>query len=115
MEHKIDAKGRSLGRVATEAAALLLGKASAATFKRNMVNAEKVRIINASQISLDPKKLIQKTYHSHSGYPGGDRKTTLKQAIDKKGIQDALVRAINGMLPKNTLREKRLKQLVIEE
>jgi large subunit ribosomal protein L13 len=115
MEHKIDAKGKSMGRIATEIAELLLGKSTPATFKRNAVITDKVRVLNVNEIAVDAKRMVQKTYHSHSGYPGGDRHRTLREVIEKKGMKNALVRAVNGMLPKNTLREKRLKQLVIED
>lgn len=115
MEHKIDAKGKPIGRIATEVASLLMGKNTPGTFKRNQVNKDIVRVVNVAQIAIDPKKALQKTYHSHSGYPGGDKRPNLKHIIATKGIGDALKRAINGMLPKNTLREKRLKQLVIED
>lgn len=113
MEYVIDAKGKTLGRVATEAASVLLGK-NTTTVKKNLVANVTVRVKNSSAISITDKKLRQKTYHSHSGYLGGDKKRTLRQVIEKKGHGDALMRAVKGMLPTNTLREKRLKHLVIE-
>ncbi len=114
MEHVIDAKGRSIGRVATEAAVLLMGK-NAPNVRRNVVVSAKVRVINTKELRVEEKKMRQKTYHRHSGYPGGDTKPTLRQVIDKKGRREALRIAISGMLPKNTLRTKRLMNLMIEE
>ena len=113
MEHVIDAAGRSLGRVASDAAKFLLGK-NTTTVKKNAVANVTVRIINASALRISDKKKLQMTYHSHSGYPGSDRALTLKHIIEKKGHGEALKRAVHGMLPTNTLREKRLKHLVIE-
>lgn len=112
-EHTIDAKGKALGRVASEAAKLLLGK-NTTTLKKNAIAEVTVRIINASGLVISDKKLIQKTYHSHSGYPGSSRTQVLKDVITNKGHQDALKRAVKGMLPGNTLRDKRMKHLVVE-
>ena len=111
--HTIDAKGKSLGRVASEAAKLLLAKNSTSVKKNEVANVT-VHIINASGLVISDKKLKQKTYHSHSGYPGSDRAHVLKDVIAKKGHSDALIRAVKGMLPTNTLRDKRLKHLIIE-
>ena len=112
-EHTIDAKGKALGRVASEAAKILLGK-NTTTVKKNAVADVTVRIVNASGLEIAEKKLTQKTYHSHSGYPGSDRAHKLKDIITKKGHEEALKRAVKGMIPGNTLRDKRMKNLVIE-
>ena len=114
MEHVIDAKGKSLGRVASAVAHILLGK-DTTTVKKNAVAEVSVRVINASGLSIHDKKMTQKTYHSHSGYPGSDRATMLKDIIAKKGHSEALKRAIKGMRPGNTLRDKRMKHLTVEE
>ena len=114
MEHIIDAKGKALGRVASEAAKILLAK-NTTTVKKNAVANVTVRITNAAGLSITEKKMLQKTYHSHSGYLGSDRSHMLKDIIAKKGHRDALTRAVKGMLPGNTLREKRMKHLIIEE
>lgn len=113
--YTIDAAGKTIGRIATEAAVLLMGKDVPADYKKNSVRTVSVSIVNAAKISIQPKKLIQKTYHSHSGYPGSDRATPLQDIIAKKGHEEALRRAIKGMLPGNTLRDKRLKNLHIEK
>jgi len=114
MEHIIDAKGQSLGRVASEAAKILLAK-NTTTVKKNAVTTATVRIQHASDLNIGEKKMVQKTYHSHSGYPGSDRALTLRHIITTKGHGEALKRAVKGMLPGNTLREKRMKHLIIED
>ncbi len=114
MEHIIDATGKKLGRVASEAAKILLGK-DTTTMKKNAVLNVTVRIKNASALEITEKKKLQKTYHTHSGYLGSDRALPLGHIIEKKGYGEALKRAVKGMLPTNTLRDKRLKHLVIEE
>ncbi len=114
MEHTIDAKGKSLGRVATEVAVILLGK-NTASVKKNAVAEVTVRVINASGLVIADKKMVQMTYHSHSGYPGSDRADKLKDVIAKKGYGEAVKRAVKGMLPGNTLRDKRMKNLTVEE
>lgn len=114
MEHIIDATGKSLGRVASEAAKVLLAK-NATNVKKNVVANVVVRVQHASALTITDKKRLQKTYHSHSGYPGSDRALTLAYVIATKGYGAALLRAVKGMLPSNTLREKRLKHLIIEE
>lgn len=68
MEKTIDAKGKSLGRVASEAAKILLGK-DTTTVKKNAVAETTVRITNASGLVIADKKMTQMTYHRHSGYP----------------------------------------------
>ncbi|OGZ04971.1 MAG: hypothetical protein A2942_04110 [Candidatus Lloydbacteria bacterium RIFCSPLOWO2_01_FULL_50_20] len=114
MEYIIDARGKSLGRVASEAAKVLLAKNSPSV-KKNVVANVTVRITHAKALNISEKKLLQKKYHSHSGYPGSDRSLSLAHIIATKGQKEALKRAIKGMLPGNTLREKRLKHLIIEE
>ncbi len=114
MEYIINAAGRTLGRVASEAAKVLLAK-NATNVKKNAVAKVVVRVTHTSQLIVNDKKLRQKTYHSHSGYPGSDRALSLAHVIATKGHKDALMRAVKGMLPTNTLREKRMKHLIIEE
>lgn len=108
----IDAKNRSIGRVATEAAMALMGK-DKANYRDNVVSDIKVTIINASQLKIDQKKLKNKIYQTYSGYPGGQKEKTLEQLITKKGYSDVLIHAINGMIPTNRLKKDRLKNLEI--
>lgn len=113
-QHVIDAKGQSFGRVASEAASILLGKDSV-DFAKNVVRNVKVKVINASQISIDEKKMLQKHYHIHTGYVGNAKSPSLAQVVAKKGYGEAIKIAVKGMLPTNTLRDKRLKNLTVEE
>lgn len=115
MEYIIDAKGKSIGRVATQAAVALLGKNVPATTTKNTVAKTRVKIINAGELRIPEKNWNQKTYYRHTGYPGGNRVSTLKEVVSKRGKGAALRIAVYGMLPKNTLRDKRIKQLTIEE
>jgi large subunit ribosomal protein L13 len=110
--YTIDAEGKKLGRVASLAAMHLIGKTSP-TFVRNAIRGEKVRIVNASKIDLDPKKLQQKTYERYSGYPGGLRSLRMEEVIAKKGYREVFVKAIYGMVPSNRLRAKIMKNLEI--
>jgi len=112
--HTIDATGKKLGRVATEAAVLLMGK-NLTDFARNNVPEVKVSIINTAQASYDAKKSAQKEYKNYSGYPGGLKITSTKRMIEKKGHAELFRKAIYGMLPKNKLRSKMILNLTISE
>jgi len=114
MKYTIDAKNQKLGRVAAEAAKLLIGKNST-NFKRNVVPDVEVEVINASALDIALKKQEQKKYPWYSGYPGGLRFEKLKDALKEKGIQDVLRRTVDGMLPKNKLRARMIKNLTIIE
>lgn len=110
----IDAQGKSLGRVASEAAVFLRGKESA-LFTRNLPPMEKLSIINASKIKASPLKEQKKTYKRHSGYPGGLKTEIMSKLIARKGYGEALKKAISGMLPKNRLKAIMLRNLTIKE
>jgi len=114
MSKTIDAKGKTLGRVATEAASLLMGK-DKTSFVRNKISGESVLIINASQIKIDPKKMKEKFYLNYSGYPGGLKKEDMKKVVGKKGFAEIFKLAIDGMLPKNRLHDKMMKNLKVTE
>lgn len=114
MEHKIDATGEKLGRVASKAAVFLMNKDSV-DFARNKMPKSKVIIENASKISITEKKLKESTHSRYSGYPGGLTKATLENVVAKKGYKEVLRHAISGMLPKNKLRDKMLLNLTIKE
>ncbi len=114
MEYSIDAKGKKLGRVASQAAIFLMGKNSP-KFKKNVVPLIKVSITNASLLDIDPKRAIKIDFYHHSGYPGGIKKMTLAEFIEKRGYRELLRKTIYGMLPTNTLRSKMIKNLNISE
>ena len=107
----LDASGKSLGRVATEAAKLLRGKHKP-SFTPNLDTGDNVIIINCSQVVLTGKKLDQKIYRRHSGYTGGMKETTARVMLNQKPEQ-AMMLAIKGMLPKNSLGRQMLKKVRI--
>lgn len=114
MEYKIDAQGKKLGRVATEAASVLMGK-NRTDFVRNSIPSIKVLISNAGGIATTNKKMTQKVYKSYSGYPGGLKEHSMKKVVSDKGMKEALKIAIKGMLPKNKLRDRMMQNLIINE
>ncbi len=97
----VDAKGEVVGRLASQIAAVLRGK-NDATFHPAVNANNHVIVINAEKAILTGRKLRQKTYYSHSGYPGGLKEITADELARKKP-GDILRRAIKGMLPKNRL------------
>jgi len=105
----IDAAGRSLGRVATDAARLLRGKHKP-EFTPHLDTGDHVVIINAGQVVLTGKKLEQKFYYRHSGYPGGLKKVNYATIMEKKPEQ-AVFLAVRGMLPHTKLGNAMLKKL----
>jgi large subunit ribosomal protein L13 len=96
ISYTIDARGRTLGRVASEAASALLGKKSAHYVQ-----------------NLPEKRIKGKTYQHYTGYPGGLRETPMATMIEKKGIEEVMRTAIDGMIPRNKLRKDRMKRLTI--
>lgn len=113
-EYTLDATERSFGRIASEAAVLLMGK-NTPEFRRNTVPDVKVTIVNASKIKYDPKKLQNKKYQRYSGYPGGRQERTMQEVIDKKGYKEIFEKAVYGMLPSNKLRSILMKKLTITD
>jgi len=114
LSYTIDAKGKQLGRVASDAAQALLGKKSP-EYVQNKVLPVQVTIENASQIRIGEKKLGQKTYVHYTGYPGGLRETSMPMLIEKKGIEEVIRKAVDGMIPRNKLRKERMKRLTITD
>lgn len=112
--HTIDAQNKTIGRVSSEAAKLLMGKDSA-SFVRNQAPNVKVHIVNASQAKIHPKKLDQKIYKRFSGYPSGLKERTMELVIEKKGYGELFRKAIQGMLPANKLRSTMMKNLIVTE
>lgn len=112
-EYLIDAAGKRLGRVATEAASVLIGKNSP-DFAKNIMPEVTVRIDNASKMDIPPHR-AKDIYQSYSGYPGGRRTETLEHLGKRLGYAEVLLRTISGMLPKNKLRKPTLHNLKITE
>lgn len=114
-DRTIDAAGRPLGRVATEAADALRGKDSP-YFERNRIMGERVSIINASSVSIPTKnKTEKKVYVRYSGFPGGKKEETLKDLVKRRGYSEAMKRAVYGMLPNNKLRSRLMNRLIVSE
>ena len=109
--HVIDAKGEVLGRLATRVSRLLLGK-DKPTFSSHINVGDKVVVINAGRIEVTGRKLVNKMYYRHSGYPGGLKEESLGSMMDKSP-EDVLKIAVKGMLPVNKLRAVRLKNLYV--
>jgi len=107
----VDASQTTLGRLTTEVVKILLGK-----HKTNYLpysdNGDCIIIINAQNLNVTGKKLTQKVYYNHSGYPGGlrsERLVDLKNRFPEKILE----RAIKGMLPKNVLGRALFKKVKI--
>ncbi len=97
----VDARGQTLGRLASQVAKILRGKHKP-TFAPHMDMGDYVVIINCDKIHVTGRRLDQKLYYRHSGYPGGMRQMTLREMMQKHP-ERALELAIKGMLPKNRL------------
>lgn len=107
--HLVDAEGKTLGRLAARVAGLLRGK-HRPTFTPNVDLGDHVVIVNAEKIHVSGNKMKDKLYRHHSGYPGG-LKTTSAEHLFRKDPTELLVRAIEGMLPKNPLGNGMAKKL----
>lgn len=114
MTYKIDAKGKSVGRVATEAASVLMGKNSP-SFQKHMVAPVEVVVENASKASIAPSKLGEVHSKTYSGHPGGLKERTIAYTIEKKGYAEVFMRAISRMIPRNRLHKVRMKNLKVTE
>lgn len=107
----IDAKGRSIGRVATIAARILQGK-DKPSYTPNVNAGDNVIIINSAKVRVTGRKLNQKLYYRHSGYVGNMKIYPLNEILSNKP-EYAMQRAVRLMLPKNRLASKMLKGLRI--
>ncbi len=114
MKHTIDAQDKKLGRIASEAAKILMGKQTT-HYVKNTVEPVTVHIINASKAKLDAKKLREKEYVTYSGFPGGIKTSTASHVVSKKGYSELFREAVYGMLPINKLRAKRIQNLIVTE
>lgn len=107
----INADGKVLGRLATEISILLRGKKNP-RYIDFMDSGDFVIVINAQKIRVTGKKMEQKKYYSHSGYPGGLREKTLKELLEKKP-EEVIRKAVWGMIPKNKLGRAVYKKLKV--
>ena len=112
-EYTIDATNKRLGRVATEAASVLLGKTST-RFAKNIVEGVVVKITNASHLDVSEKRASDE-FQRYTGYPGGRRVETIGHLAKRRGYGEVVRRVVSGMIPKNKLHAKRMKNLVVTE
>lgn len=114
MNHTIDATNKSLGRLASEVASILMGK-NTTSFVRNKVSENTVTVTNVGKLKVAPNKLEQKTYKRYSGYPGGLTVSKMSHVISQKGYVEIFTLAVKGMLPDNKLKKEFLKHLTVTE
>lgn len=105
----VDADGATLGRLATRIASALRGKHKTA-FTDHLDVGDAVIVVNASKIRVTGKKLKQKQYARHSGYPGGFRTETLERLLSRRP-EEVIRRAVRGMLPQNRLGDRMIRKL----
>ena len=107
----VDAQEKTLGRLASQIAHRLRGKHKP-EFAPHMDNGDFIIVVNCEKIKVTGAKLANKKYYRHSGYVGGLKTTTLQNVLDKKP-EMALMNAVKGMLPKNSLGRAMLKKLKV--
>ena len=107
----MDATGKTLGRLASRVAALLIGKGKP-VFAPDRLSGDHVIIVNAKNIHVTGKKIKQKIYKHYSGYPGGLKTYRYEELMAKKPAE-ILERAVSRMLPKNKLGREMLRRLRI--
>jgi len=107
----VDASDKTLGRLAARIAKVLQGK-DKPVYTPHIDTGDFVVVINAEKVRVTGKKSTQKSYHRHSGYPGGARSHTLREMLQKH--PDRVIRqAVKGMLPKNRLARQQLRKLKV--
>jgi large subunit ribosomal protein L13 len=105
----VDAEGQTLGRLASEVASILRGKHKP-TYTPHVDTGDHVILVNAEKIQLTGKKLMNKKYYHHTGYPGGLKEKTAYEMRSTRPVQ-MLERTIKGMLPHNKLGRQMAKKL----
>lgn len=107
----VDAKGKTLGRLATKVASILKGKHKV-IYTPHMDVGDHVIVVNARDVFLTGNKREQKVYYRHTGYPGGLKKTTAAEMLEKN--PERVIRAaVWGMLPHNRLGRKMFRKLKV--
>lgn len=107
----VDADGKNLGRLATQIADTLRGKTKP-QYTPHVDTGDFVVVVNAEKIAVTGKKLDEKIYYRHSGYPGGLKQRTLREQLERRPTE-VLRMAVKGMLPKNRLAARQLTKLKI--
>jgi large subunit ribosomal protein L13 len=114
LEHKwylVNAEGKVLGRLATELVKILKGK-NKPTYTPHLDTGDFVIVVNAGKVSLTGKKMKDKIYYHHTGYPGGIKEVNAEKLLAKKPAEVIRI-AVKGMLPKNSLGRQMLRKLKI--
>jgi large subunit ribosomal protein L13 len=107
----VDAEGQTLGRLATRIADALRGKGKP-TYTPHVDSGDFVVVVNADKVAVTGKKLDEKRYYRHSGYPGGLRSRTLREQLERRPTE--VVRtAVKGMLPRNRLARRQITKLKV--
>lgn len=109
--HVYDMDGKVLGRAVSEISKILMGK-NKPTYTPHMDEGDYVVVINSDKLVVTGKKLTDKLYHRHSGFPGGYRNESLQELMEKDSTR-VIEYAVKGMLPKNKLQAPRLKRLKV--
>lgn len=107
----VDAEGKTLGRLASQVAAILRGKHKP-TYTPHVDCGDFVIVINAEKVRLTGKKMTQKIYRHHSGYPGGLKETVAKDLLERRPTR-AVELAVKGMLPHNRLGRQMYRKLKV--
>lgn len=107
----LDAEGKTLGRLASEAASILRGKRKP-IFTPHVDTGDYVIVINAEKVEVTGKKRQEKIYKRHTGYPGGLREITFEKLQEKKP-EEIIRHAVKGMMPKGTLGRQMYKKLKV--
>ena len=107
----VDAEGQTLGRLATRIADTLRGK-DKPQYTPHVDTGDFVVVVNAEKIAVTGKKLDDKRYYRHSGYPGGLRSRTLREQLDRRP-EEVIRKAVKGMLPRNRLGRAQLRKLKV--
>ena len=107
----VDADSKVLGRLATQVAILLRGKHKP-QFAAFVDTGDFVVVINAEKITVTGQKIEEKVYYSHSQYPGGLKTKSLKDVLEKEP-EEAIRKAVRGMIPKNKLGRAVFKKLKV--
>jgi large subunit ribosomal protein L13 len=107
----VNAEGKVLGRLASELAKILRGKHKP-TFTPHLDTGDFVVVVNAEKVGLTGKKMKDKIYYRHTGYPGGIKEVSAEKLLAKKPTE-LIRRAVKGMLPKNSLGRQMLRKLKV--
>ena len=107
----VNAEGKVLGRLSTELAKILKGK-NKPTYTPHLDTGDFVIVVNAGKVTLTGKKMKDKIYYHHTGYPGGIKEMSAEKLLAKKPTEMIRI-AVKGMLPKNSLGRQMLRKLKV--